>query len=122
MPHARIPTTPGYQAPFAERIKRETGILTGAVGMITEAEQAEAIIRQSQADVVLLARAFLRDPVLAASRGGNIGCQVNTAGAISARVCVEVRRNLPDGRRLDEWRVPIILTEGRRFVTLGQDC
>jgi 2,4-dienoyl-CoA reductase-like NADH-dependent reductase (Old Yellow Enzyme family) len=62
VPYAQIPSTPGYQAPFAERIKRETGILTGAVGLITEAEQADAIIRESKADIVLMARAFLRDP------------------------------------------------------------
>jgi 2,4-dienoyl-CoA reductase-like NADH-dependent reductase (Old Yellow Enzyme family) len=48
--------------PFAERIRRETGILTGAVGMITEPRQAEEIIASGQADVVLLAREFLRDP------------------------------------------------------------
>jgi 2,4-dienoyl-CoA reductase-like NADH-dependent reductase (Old Yellow Enzyme family) len=48
--------------PFAERIRKETGILTGAVGMITEPQQAEQIIASGQADVVLLAREFLRDP------------------------------------------------------------
>jgi 2,4-dienoyl-CoA reductase-like NADH-dependent reductase (Old Yellow Enzyme family) len=62
VPYAQIPSTPGYQVPFAERIKREANILTGAVGLITEAEQADGIIRGSKADVVLLARAFLRDP------------------------------------------------------------
>jgi len=59
---ARIPLTPGYQAPFAERIRREAGILTGAVGLITEPHQADAIVRSGQADVVFLARQFLRDP------------------------------------------------------------
>jgi 2,4-dienoyl-CoA reductase-like NADH-dependent reductase (Old Yellow Enzyme family) len=59
---ARIPLAPGYQAPFAERIRREAGILTGAVGLITEPHQADAIIRNGQADVVFLARQFLRDP------------------------------------------------------------
>jgi 2,4-dienoyl-CoA reductase-like NADH-dependent reductase (Old Yellow Enzyme family) len=53
---------PGYQVPFAERIKREAGIRTGAVGMITDSLQADQIIRSGQADVVLLAREFLRDP------------------------------------------------------------
>jgi 2,4-dienoyl-CoA reductase-like NADH-dependent reductase (Old Yellow Enzyme family) len=48
--------------PFAERVRRESGILTGAVGLITEARQADAIIRREQADMVLLAREFLRDP------------------------------------------------------------
>jgi len=59
---ARIPLAPGYQVPFAERIRREAGILTGAVGLITEPQQADAIIRNNQADVVFLARQFLRDP------------------------------------------------------------
>jgi 2,4-dienoyl-CoA reductase-like NADH-dependent reductase (Old Yellow Enzyme family) len=60
--HATIPMGPGYQVPFAERIRRETGILTGAVGLITEPEQAEQIVKSGQADVVLLARQMLRDP------------------------------------------------------------
>ena len=62
VPDAKIPTGPGYQTPFAERIRRDTGILTGAVGMITSAEQAETILRTGQADLVILAREFLRDP------------------------------------------------------------
>jgi len=62
VPDAKIPVGPGFQVPFAERIKREAGIRTGAVGMITEPGQADQIIRSGQADVVLLAREFLRDP------------------------------------------------------------
>jgi 2,4-dienoyl-CoA reductase-like NADH-dependent reductase (Old Yellow Enzyme family) len=61
-PDQRIALGPGYQVPFAERIRREAGILTGAVGLITTPEQAAEIIRCGQADVVLLAREFLRDP------------------------------------------------------------
>ncbi len=57
-----IPFGPGYQTPFAERIRREGGILTGAVGMITAPAQADHIIRTAQADVVILAREFLRNP------------------------------------------------------------
>jgi len=60
--NASIPLKPGYQVPFAERIRRETGLLTGAVGLITEPEQAAKIIREEQADLVLLAREFLREP------------------------------------------------------------
>jgi 2,4-dienoyl-CoA reductase-like NADH-dependent reductase (Old Yellow Enzyme family) len=60
--HAKIPVAPGYNVPFAERIRREAGIPTGAVGLITSATQAERIIRAGQADAVLLARQFLRDP------------------------------------------------------------
>ena len=58
----KIPMTPGYQVSFAERIRREVGIPTGAVGLITEAHQADEIVRSGQADLVLLAREFLRDP------------------------------------------------------------
>ncbi len=59
---ARIPLEPMYQAPFAERIKKETGMRTGAVGLITTAQQAESIIREEKADLVLVARQLLRDP------------------------------------------------------------
>lgn len=59
---AKIPVGSGYQVRFADQIRREGGILTGAVGMITQAAQADQIIRSGQADVVFLARQFLRDP------------------------------------------------------------
>lgn len=62
MPHARIPLGPGYQVPFAEQLRREAGVPTGAVGMITQSFQADQIIRTGQADVVFLARQFLREP------------------------------------------------------------
>jgi 2,4-dienoyl-CoA reductase-like NADH-dependent reductase (Old Yellow Enzyme family) len=62
IPHAEIPVGPGYQTPFAEQIRRETGIMTGAVGMITSSIQAEHIIGTGQADAVVIAREFLRDP------------------------------------------------------------
>lgn len=62
VPDAKIPAAPGFQVPFAERIKREANIRTGAVGMITEPHQADEIIRSEKADLVLLAREFLRDP------------------------------------------------------------
>ena len=65
----QIAVGPGYQVPFAERIRRDAGIATGAVGLITQPAQADAIIRDGQADCVLLARELLRDPVLAAARG-----------------------------------------------------
>jgi len=61
-PVAKIPVGPGYQVEFAQRIRKESGILTGAVGMITEPQQANAIIADGQADLVLLAREFLRNP------------------------------------------------------------
>src|SRR6202044_4250765 len=59
---ADIPVGPGYQTPFAERIRREANIPTAAVGMITAPAQADQIIRNDQADIVLLARQMLRDP------------------------------------------------------------
>jgi 2,4-dienoyl-CoA reductase-like NADH-dependent reductase (Old Yellow Enzyme family) len=62
VPNAKIPVAPGFQVPFAERIRKEAGIATGAVGLITEPKQADDIIRNEKADMVLLAREFLRDP------------------------------------------------------------
>ena len=60
--HQKISVGPGYQVPFAEAIKKEVGIATGAVGMITEAQQAEDILSSGKADMVLLARELLRHP------------------------------------------------------------
>jgi 2,4-dienoyl-CoA reductase-like NADH-dependent reductase (Old Yellow Enzyme family) len=62
VPHAKIPVGPGYQVPFAERIRKDAKIATAAVGMITQPAQADEIIREGRADIVLLAREFLRDP------------------------------------------------------------
>ena len=62
VPHAKIPVGPGYQVPFAEKVRGEAGIATAAVGSITEPTQADEIIRNGRADIVLLAREFLREP------------------------------------------------------------
>jgi 2,4-dienoyl-CoA reductase-like NADH-dependent reductase (Old Yellow Enzyme family) len=62
VPHAQIPVGPGYQTAFADQIRREANILTGAVGMITSPIQAEQIVTTGQADAVIIAREFLRDP------------------------------------------------------------
>jgi 2,4-dienoyl-CoA reductase-like NADH-dependent reductase (Old Yellow Enzyme family) len=62
VPDQRIPLAPGYQVPFAARIRREADIATGAVGLITTPDQADAIIRNGEADCVLLARQLLREP------------------------------------------------------------
>ncbi|HEY4617957.1 MAG TPA: NADH:flavin oxidoreductase/NADH oxidase [Flavobacterium sp.] len=64
VPYQKIALGPNYQVPFAERIKKETGILTGAVGLITEAAQAEEILTSGKADLVLFARESLRNPNL----------------------------------------------------------
>jgi len=74
--HAKIELGPGYQVPFAERIRRETGILTGAVGLITEPRQADDIIREGRADMVLLAREFLRDPYFPLTAARTLGVKI----------------------------------------------
>ncbi|MFL5811154.1 MAG: NADPH dehydrogenase NamA [Flavisolibacter sp.] len=61
-PSQKIPVGPLYQVPFAEKIKKETGILTGAVGIITTAHEAEQILFSQQADLIIMARQFLCDP------------------------------------------------------------
>lgn len=62
VPYAKIPAGPGFQVPFAERVRKEAGIPTAAVGLITDPQQANEIIANGQADLVLLAREMLRDP------------------------------------------------------------
>jgi len=62
VPHATIPAGPGFQVPFAAGVRREAGIATGAVGIITEPAQAEQILADGQADAIFLARELLRDP------------------------------------------------------------
>ncbi|HJU26523.1 MAG TPA: NADH:flavin oxidoreductase/NADH oxidase [Rhodanobacteraceae bacterium] len=62
VPHPKIPTGPGYQVQFAARIRREAGIPTSSVGLITEPRQAEEILQRGDADVIEMAREFLRDP------------------------------------------------------------
>lgn len=59
---APAPSEPGFQIPFAERIRKEAGIRTGAVGLITEPEQADEVIREGRADIVFLGRQLLREP------------------------------------------------------------
>jgi 2,4-dienoyl-CoA reductase-like NADH-dependent reductase (Old Yellow Enzyme family) len=72
-PGIHIPVEPGYQVGFAERIRREAEIATAAIGLITEAEQADAIVATGQADIVLLARQMLRDPYWALHAGKTLG-------------------------------------------------
>jgi len=62
VPNVKIPLGPGYQLPFAVAIRGEAGIATGGVGLITEPAQAETVLTNGQADLVFLAREFLRDP------------------------------------------------------------
>ena len=72
----KIELGPGYQVPFAARIRREAGIATGAVGMITKPEHAEKILAEGDADVVLLAREFLRDPYFPLTAAKELGEKV----------------------------------------------
>ncbi len=62
VPRARIPIAPGYQVPFAERVRTEAGIASGAVGLITTPAQADELVRAGRADLVFLARELLRNP------------------------------------------------------------
>ena len=73
VPDAKVPAAPGYQVPFADRIRREAGIATGAVGFIATAAQADEIIRDGNADLVLLAREFLRDPYFPLHAAAELG-------------------------------------------------
>ncbi|WP_213993124.1 NADH:flavin oxidoreductase/NADH oxidase [Sodalis sp. dw_96] len=73
----KIPVGPGYQVPFARRIKAETGLNTIAVGLITEAEQAETIVATGDADMIALARAVLYDPRWPWHAAAKLGAKVN---------------------------------------------
>jgi len=73
IPHVKIPVKPGYQVEFAERIKAEAGILTGAVGLITNAQQADMILEKEQADIILIARESLRDPYFPLHAASTLG-------------------------------------------------
>jgi 2,4-dienoyl-CoA reductase-like NADH-dependent reductase (Old Yellow Enzyme family) len=75
-PLQQIPLKPGYQVPFAERIRRETGLTTIAVGLITEPEHAETIVSSGQADMVALARGMLYDPRWPWHAAAKLGGQV----------------------------------------------
>jgi len=74
-PSAAVPAGPGYQSAFAERIRREAGIPTAAVGLITSPEQADHIVRSGQADLVLLGRELLRDPGFALRAARVLGAE-----------------------------------------------
>jgi 2,4-dienoyl-CoA reductase-like NADH-dependent reductase (Old Yellow Enzyme family) len=88
-PGAKIPIRAGYQVPFAEEIRRRTGLLTGAVGLITSAAQADAILREEKADVVLLAREFLRQPYWPLHVAHELGFQISWPA--------QYLRSAPDG-------------------------
>lgn len=80
LPNVQIPVAPAYQTPFASRIRKETAMPTGTVGLITDAQQAESILQNEDADLIVMAREFLRDPYFpihaAAQLGDDIGWPV----------------------------------------------
>lgn len=72
----KIPVGPGYQVAFAEQIRRQGGVMTGAVGMITDPAQADQIVRSGQADIVIMARQFLREPYWPLLAAGKLGHEI----------------------------------------------
>lgn len=76
IPHVRIPLGPGYQVPFAAQIRREADIATGAVGLITEPQQAADIVANGEADLVLMARESLRDPYFPRRAAQELGAKM----------------------------------------------
>lgn len=76
VPDAPIPVAPHYQVPFADAIRKDAGIPTGAVGLITDAVQAEGILRDDRADVILLARELLRDPYWPLRAAQSLGAEI----------------------------------------------
>lgn len=73
LPHVKIPVEKNYQVPFAKEIKSRTGILTGAVGLITESNQAEEILQKEEADLIFIGRELLRDPYFALHAAKSLG-------------------------------------------------
>ena len=75
--HQQIKAGPGFQVPFAEKVKKEAGIPTSAVGLITDAQQADQIVRSGQADCVMLARELLRDPYFPVHAAQKLGATMS---------------------------------------------
>ena len=96
--HAQIPVGPGYQTRFAEQVRREAGIMTGTVGMIVSPAQAEHILASGQADAVIMAREFLRDPYFPLRAARELGQSVSWP--------VQYLRAAPEGAQA---RVPVDL-------------
>lgn len=74
--YAKIPVAKGYQTDLAHKIKAETGILTGAVGLITEASEAEEVVANEYADIVLIGRELLRNPYFPLEAAGELGAEI----------------------------------------------
>lgn len=76
VPYQKIPAGPGYQVSFAERVRKEAGVMTSAVGIITDAVQAETILATGQADLVVMARQLLRDPYFPLHAADKLGEEI----------------------------------------------
>ena len=77
VPDAKIPAAPNYQVEFAAEIRKQVSIPTGAVGLITKAKQAEEILQNGEADAVLMAREFLRDPYFPFTAAKELGAEID---------------------------------------------
>lgn len=77
VPNVTIPAEKGYQVDFARKIRHEAGILSGAVGLITDADQAEEILQKKQADLIFLGRELLRNPYFPLEAAKKLGAEIN---------------------------------------------
>ena len=115
-PLQKIPLGPGYQVPFAEAIKQATGVTTIAVGLITEAKQAEEIVASGKADMVALARGMLYDPRWGWHAAAELGGEVSRPAAILALATLDAEGAV----RRHEFRDAVIFLPsppcGRRWL------
>lgn len=91
VPNAKIEVRPGYQVPFARKIRSETGVMTGAVGMITDPQQAETVLQEGSADLIVMAREFLRQPYWPIKAAAEFGVELQVPPQY-ARAFVPARR------------------------------
>jgi 2,4-dienoyl-CoA reductase-like NADH-dependent reductase (Old Yellow Enzyme family) len=98
-PLQKITLGPGYQVPFAQAVKQATGVNTVAVGLITDAQQAEQLLAQGQADQVALARAMLYDPRWGWHAAVELGATINDAPPSYWRAHSELFRHVTYGAR-----------------------
>jgi 2,4-dienoyl-CoA reductase-like NADH-dependent reductase (Old Yellow Enzyme family) len=113
--HQQIAIGPGYQVPFAERIRREARIATGAVGLITEPEQADDVVRGGSADLVLLARELLRDPYWPLRASVALGDTLRGYKTTKAAIRVPLEAPIPERtlRAVIDCRLRTIRAEGK---------
>lgn len=119
-----VPSTPGYQVPFAQRIRSEAGVATGAVGLIREARQADAIIRQGQADLVLIGRELLRNPYFPVQCAWELGEDMPWAKQYERAAQTHKQYVLSDTNEKNNDRVAGDLRDhsGRRHACPASEC